>query len=114
MAYKLIGVKFLLLTTIGYEYDFKHSAICPDSVDFDKMWMKYNVVMALAKLTNMCNNLNLGQGGVYKSKYYKQNSAAELSYKIRFQNSATSPELIDFLKYNVATALAKLTNMSNI
>ena len=64
-------------------------AICPDSVDFDQMLMKYNVVMALAKLTNMCSNPNLGQGGVYKSKYYKQNSAAELSYKYYYKNKVS-------------------------
>ena len=31
--------------------------------------MKYNLLMNLAKLTNMCKNLNLDQGDFYKSKY---------------------------------------------
>jgi hypothetical protein len=31
--------------------------------------MKYNKLMALTNLTNMCKNLNLDQGDVYKSKY---------------------------------------------
>ena len=42
--------------------------------------MKYNAVIAIAKLTNMCSNLNLRKGGVYKSNYNKQYSGAELSY----------------------------------
>ena len=33
------------------------------------MCMKHNKLMALANLTNMCKNLNLDQGDVYKSKY---------------------------------------------
>ena len=33
------------------------------------MYVKYNVAMTLAKLTNMCSNLNLDQGGVWKSKF---------------------------------------------
>ena len=39
-------------------------------VYFDQMSVKYNLLMTLAKLTNMCKDLNLDQGDVYKSKYY--------------------------------------------
>ena len=40
--------------------------------------MKYNLLMTLAKLNNMCKNLNLDQGDVYKSKY----NFADLIYSI--------------------------------
>ena len=59
--------------------------------------------MALAKLTNMCSNLNLDQGVIYKCKYYKQHSAAELSYKYYYKHMNKSlkigyicPDLINF------------------
>ena len=47
----------------------ENSAISPAPVDFDQMYVKYNVAMTLAKLTSMSNNLNLDPMAGYKPKF---------------------------------------------
>ena len=38
---------------------FRNSATSPEWIDFDQMYVKYNVSMAMAKLYNLSNNPNL-------------------------------------------------------
>ena len=42
------------------------------------MYVKYNVVKALAKLTSMCSNLNVDQGGVWKYIFDQPDEAQEV------------------------------------
>ena len=92
--YKFDQVDFLeiidlIASHISIRIRFRNSATSPESIDFDLMFVKYNVVMAIAKLANMCSTLSLGQGGVYKSKCNEQYSAAELSYKYYYKNKVS-------------------------
>ena len=87
--------------------------------------MKYNVDMALAKLTNLSNLTYLGPWAVYKSKFDRVGIhdavtlyiSIRIRIRIRIENLAISPAPVDFdqmyVKYNVAMTLAKLTSMSN-
>ena len=42
--------------------------------------MKYNVVMAMAKLINMCSNLNLDQESVWKYKFDQADHAKKSAW----------------------------------
>ena len=44
------------------------------------MCVKYNLRMALAKLTNMCSNQNLDQGSVWKSKFDQADQAKKSAW----------------------------------
>ena len=56
--------------------------------------MRYNVFLALAKLTNMCKNLKLDLGDVYKSKYILADQSLPIKFS-QFQLNLGGVTLFD-------------------